>query len=265
MPLSRGRFITRTTDQGGYIVDPIPISYGFLKMAEDWPGPYPVDTPLEMDEEELRQPLREDPPLPETAEGASGPEKGKDEGVPLDLTTLIERAVAGDETVLGELAQAFDENPILIELFGNLAELSKMELVTLAFGKNKASQEAIRRQIESMREELALDACTPLERLLVERICTCWVDVHCCEISAANHLKKQSEAAPASVAGQKRLDRAQGRFLAAVKTLAQVKKMLRPPVSRVEVAIKGFGNAVPQSLDKRTASVMDRAMVGVVD
>src|SRR4051794_33750082 len=50
-------------------------------------------------------------------------------------------------------------------------------------------------------------------------------------VSLAGHLLRGVEAAPATQAAQKRLDRAHARFLSSIKTLATVQKLVRPAVS----------------------------------
>jgi hypothetical protein len=63
-------------------------------------------------------------------------------------------------------------------------------------------QEAIRRRVAELRSELAQDAATPLERLVVDRICVTWLAVYQADSAAAEHLLQRPEAAPANHAAQ---------------------------------------------------------------
>jgi hypothetical protein len=67
---------------------------------------------------------------------------------------------------------------------------------------------------------------TPLEQLLIERIVVCWLQVQQAELRAADRLDKNGWVL--SNAEENRLDKVNRRFLAAVKNLAQVRKLLRP-------------------------------------
>jgi hypothetical protein len=89
--------------------------------------------------------------------------------------------------------------------------------------------------MELMRAELAGPDPTPLERLLVERIVACWLQLHYIDIrlpqSEAKLTMKQVEYL------EDRRDRAHRRYLSAIKTLATVRK-LALPVLQVNIAKK---------------------------
>jgi hypothetical protein len=97
--------------------------------------------------------------------------------------------------------------------------------VSKAGGENLAAQEPVADKIESVRSELAGPDPTPMERLLAERAALCWWLVNWYEnsvqdcdrmsIAQANH-------------HQAKIGRAHSRFLSAVRTLAQVRKLALP-------------------------------------
>jgi hypothetical protein len=96
---------------------------------------------------------------------------------------------------------------------------------------NLAFREAIKRKRAALREELEGPTPSPTERLLVDRVVACWLQVqeadlryaqagNCSFAQADYHLKRQ--------------DRAHRRFLSAMKTLATIRK-LGLPVLQVNI------------------------------
>jgi hypothetical protein len=141
---------------------------------------------------------------------------------------LLKRASKGDENsrqAIRALLADGDRGRHLVESFGSSAEWLKRTIVRRAAGENIASQEAIVRKIDSVQAELAGPDPTPMERLLAERAALCWMLVNWYEnaiqdcnrmtIAQANH-------------HQLKIGRAHGRFLSAVRTLAQVRKLALP-------------------------------------
>jgi hypothetical protein len=120
-------------------------------------------------------------------------------------------------------------------MFGDLVQHAEQAVLTLAAGQSLMGKEAIARQVASLRARLQGPATSELERLLIDRIAISWIEVYFGDIDLAQHLLKQPGAAPATQAAQKRLDRAHARFLSAVKALATVRKLLKPPVSTLEM------------------------------
>src|SRR5205085_2151017 len=94
---------------------------------------------------------------------------------------------------------------------------------------------AMIRKLELLRAELAGPNPTPLERLLVERVVACWLQVQDADVRYAQAMKQATMAW--SEFHQRRMDRAHRRYLSALKTLAQVRK-LALPVLQVNIARK---------------------------
>src|SRR5262249_46508046 len=76
---------------------------------------------------------------------------------------------------------------------------------------------------------------SPLERLLVERIVSCWLQTNYADASYAQ-LKGDSPAL--HTAALRRQNSAQQRYLQAVKALATGRKVLRPAPAPVEIATR---------------------------
>jgi hypothetical protein len=89
-------------------------------------------------------------------------------------------------------------------------------------------------QLESMRLDIAGKDPSPLEILLAERVVATWLQVQLFEGLYASGLGKHALAQGNYY--QKRLDRAHGRHLSAIRTLAQVRKM--GPAVQINIAEK---------------------------
>jgi hypothetical protein len=138
---------------------------------------------------------------------------------------LLRRAEGGDETVLPALREVLDQGlgPELARVGGDLAKTAERDLIGAMSGTNLLLKEAVSRKLEAMREEVAGPSPTPLERLLAERVVACWLQLQYAETIYAQNLgeftMEQSEY------HQRRLDRLHKRYLSAIRTLAQIRKM----------------------------------------
>ena len=85
----------------------------------------------------------------------------------------------------------------------------------------------------TLRAELGGPQPSPLERLLVERIVACWLQVLIGEDSYARQLRRGDLSWATDSYHQRRLDQAQRRYLTAIKALAQVRRLLTPTVVNI--------------------------------
>jgi len=99
-------------------------------------------------------------------------------------------------------------------------------------------KEAVVLQAERMALELAGENPTPLEMLLAERVASLWILVELQEaLTAAFYYKGGRTPMSAALQMARLQEGAHRRYLAAIKTLAQVQKLQGP--SRVQVNIGG--------------------------
>ncbi|MBA3471844.1 MAG: hypothetical protein H0T57_01215 [Rubrobacter sp.] len=146
---------------------------------------------------------------------------------------LLRQAERGDKTVLPALREALDRGgPELVNLWGDLARKAEWSLLGVMAGENLLLKEAVPRKLEAMREDLAGPSPTPLERLLVERVVACWLQLEYADMIYAHHLPDLTMAR--SEYHQRRLDRLHKRYLSAIRTLAQIRKL--GPVVQINVA-----------------------------
>jgi hypothetical protein len=157
---------------------------------------------------------------------------------PAELKHLLERANAGDETALPELKQAFDRHPELTAWLGDLVRLAHDSILNWAAGSCLGAREAIARQASELRERLLTEARSELEKLLIDRLVICWMEVYAAEVHLAERLAQGAAPNVVTLAVQKVLDRTHQRFLGSVRCLATVQKLARPAVRPVEIATR---------------------------
>jgi hypothetical protein len=109
--------------------------------------------------------------------------------------------------------------------------------IETAFGTDLAAAEATRRKAAQLRSDLAGPEATPLERLLADRAIACWLQVSYVDTLLAQRLRGGALPWEATDHYQRWLDRAQKRYLAALKTLAQVRRLLAPLPTLMQVNI----------------------------
>jgi hypothetical protein len=155
---------------------------------------------------------------------------------PDGIKELMERARDGDKAMQPLVRKLFDkderEGGSLLETYGDIYAQTRRVMTTLSVGNNLVAQEALRRKINDIRDDLAGPNPTALERILCERVALCWFDAHETDRRFVDHSDITFKAAEYQ---ESRRDRAHKRFLAACKTLAKVRKLAVPAI-QVNVA-----------------------------
>ncbi len=158
-----------------------------------------------------------------------------------EWSELLERSQRGDAAALRELRQAMSRYPDLERQYGDLAQIIRQHTVDAILGRdNLLLRDALDRQLAALRHELEPIARSPLERLLVERVLTCWLALQVAELTAS--------APPPSTFRERRLDRAHHRYLASIQALARVSRLLAPTIAQINIAASGAQqlNVAPQ-------------------
>jgi hypothetical protein len=130
--------------------------------------------------------------------------------------------------------------------YGDLARRAKAAWLYLIAGEDLLLRESVSQHLEAMEADLGLAEASPLERLLIERITTCWLQTHYAE-AAFIQVEGTNGTAPDRLL--KRRDQAQRRLLAAIKQLALVRKLLKPAQSPAKLAMKRLPQLQPSSQD----------------
>jgi hypothetical protein len=155
-------------------------------------------------------------------------ESRNDQGVPRPIADLVKLAQEGDTSVAAELRDLLDSQPVIWRHVGDLSRHAELNMLDLICGKHLLMKEATQRRLDELKAELADGPPDPLERLLIERISVCWLQVHHADLDVATSRLKDGGATSVSLYAQRRLDSAQRRYLHAVKQLALVRKLLAP-------------------------------------
>ena len=119
---------------------------------------------------------------------------------------------------------------------GALAESQVLD--TIVNGSGQGMRECWRRRLESMRTDLGYADSSALERLLIQQVTLCWLNLNLIEYRHTN-IMKQSITLNLGMYWEKRLTMAQRRFTRACDSLARVRRLSpRIPV-QVNIAAEG--------------------------
>ena len=99
--------------------------------------------------------------------------------------------------------------------------------------ENPVMNEAFRRKMKQMREDLGSQSASALEKVLIERVVLCWFHLQDTEINYISHMKGSVTLEKATYL-LKPLDRAEARYQAAIRSLAVVRRL---QLSAVQVNI----------------------------
>jgi hypothetical protein len=147
------------------------------------------------------------------------------------LGRLAERARSGDAEALDRLRAYLDANPEVWRQAGDLAAAAESAWIALCAGDDALAAESLARRLAELKAELAGPDPSPLERLLVERIAACWLQVQHADALAAR--PGEVSLKQVGFAGR-RQDAAHRRYLQAVGALATLRRLL--PAAVVPVA-----------------------------
>ena len=139
------------------------------------------------------------------------------------LFELSDRAKAGDRAALDGLRRLLDGHPELWRALGDLAALARRSWVELVAGDFPALAESVGREVAELRRELEGPAPSPTERLLVEQVLACRLEVHHAALAAARPGPGGLEQAAFAL---RRSESAQRRYLGALKLLTAVRALV---------------------------------------
>jgi hypothetical protein len=137
-------------------------------------------------------------------------------------------AATGDVEALTKLKSLTAEMPELIREAYDLDKQTERHLINLVAGPDLLMAEGARLQAREMFEELCGSKPTPIERTICQRIVSCWLHTHYLEHALCGALRTNAENRVSLY--QKWLDLAEKRFLRALKTLAQTRRLLGPAI-----------------------------------
>ena len=145
-----------------------------------------------------------------------------------ELEALSKRAEGGDEEARKELRRAIRESgPEVVARCSDIARTYRKFLAKTASGKDPLVEEAFVRQAELLAVEVAGENPSPLEVLLAQRIASLWALTELQEALMSAYYGGHTKNIPPSYLLQmaKLQESAGRRYLAAIKALAQVRKL----------------------------------------
>ena len=158
-----------------------------------------------------------------------------------ELRELTRKAEEGDKKAIPALRKIFDGSPDLAWRLMDLARIAEHSYIQkLSKDGDLASREVLERQLKAMREEVAGEDPSPLERLLAERIVATWLQIQLFEALYGHNMFKDLSIRQGDY-HQKRLDRAYRRYLSAIRSLAQIRKL--GPSVQINIADKQINTA----------------------
>lgn len=166
---------------------------------------------------------------------------------------LVRRAEKGDAQAMSELRETVGHDGAW-DSFADMVTATEEAQIKAIAGDNLIFAESLKRQVARLKAELGGPACTPMERLIVDRIAVCWLQTNYADAIYAQGQKDLSIRQGEYY--QRRQDRAQRRFLSAIKSLAYVRKL---PLAVLQVNIDkqvNIAGGPPPEPQKPTARVV---------
>ncbi len=157
-----------------------------------------------------------------------------DKKVIKEFSASVRKAQEGDTVALANVREALKKPGVPDLLRGNVAREALSALVKVYAGTNPVAREAVLCKLDEMRLELSGPNPSSLEKFLVERVLATWLHLHTIEAAYAS---KESMSLTLGQYYQKTMTAAQKRYLAAIKGLAEVRKLALPTL-QVNIAKK---------------------------
>ena len=153
---------------------------------------------------------------------------------PDDMTHLLTRAQAGDRTTLPAIRDFLQSPAAITMLGGNLVQMAEDSLLTALGGNDLAMKEAVWKRLENIRRGVLSEGSSQMEKLLAGRVVSAWLQVQHAEVMYSRQVTTATDLQ--SEFHQRRIDACNRRLLAAIKTLAQIRKK-GAPAARASKAI----------------------------
>jgi hypothetical protein len=135
---------------------------------------------------------------------------------------LVSQAENGDELAVYEL-QGLPDCPDIWIGAGDLDRKTRKAWLDLLAGNDLTRREALKRELADKRAKFAGAEPTFLERLLVDRILSCWLAVQYAE---ARYVRSQTESSAEEKSDSKRFRSANRHLQASIKQLVLMRKLL---------------------------------------
>jgi hypothetical protein len=132
------------------------------------------------------------------------------------------------------LQEALKKYPDLWRVAGDLGRLAEERIIG-GGPKLALISESVKVGIDKLRDELGRSKATALERILIDQVALCKLQLDITQFEYAGLLESGSVGIPQADYWERRLTATQKRYLRAVETLARVRRLLRLPAVQVNI------------------------------
>ena len=149
-----------------------------------------------------------------------------------EIKAVVGRAKRGDATALPRLRELLTEHPALWQHYGDLSKQAEAAWADSTAGPDLHLRECLLRRAEALREELGGPTPSPVERLLVERVVACWMQMAYFDALEAQALHDDERPRLAAYRA-KRQEQAHRMYLTSLAALTTLRKLLPSPPMNV--------------------------------
>ena len=146
-----------------------------------------------------------------------------------EMRAVVAKAKAGDASALPRLREILDRNPSLVKHYGDIGKHAQAAWVALAAGRSLYLKETLARAADARRAELTRPGASPVERLLVERVVACDLQLGYLTTAEADALGAGDNYRQLDFQA-KRVERAQRMLLSATSALVAYQRLVPQPV-----------------------------------
>jgi len=139
-----------------------------------------------------------------------------------EIRELNKAINAGSQQAFDQLQRLLDQNPGIWQTIGDVAQVAEQNLLTAITVENRTYAEAIKRKMAELREQLLGETPSALEKLAVQRVVACFLEVQFIDMKYPGDAGKSL---PMARFAQQCKLAAQRRFDSAMKGLLLVRKM----------------------------------------
>jgi hypothetical protein len=166
------------------------------------------------------------------------------------MNALLARSHAGDQEAIAEARAFLNDSPERWDRIGQLAALAVSSWIDATVGeKHEIAREAVRRHLAKLKDDLTAGRqVDPLERLLIHRVQLTWLQLYSAETMYGQQLQN-GMTLTLQQHYEMRLNMAQRRHLAAIRTLATVRRLLAPAAPLVHVDQAGQVNVAQEQVN----------------
>ncbi len=138
-----------------------------------------------------------------------------------EFDTLLKKAELGNADAIHELRDRMSDDWDIWKPFGDLKEHVKLTFLALMAESSVVAQESMSLRIQELANDLHLPNQSPMRTLVVDAVVTSWLDYHYTLMlsTESSEIKGRAEQL------ERRLQRAQKRYLEAIECLERISKL----------------------------------------